>query len=111
VLRHITPEESQPYLERMAERRQVDRALLTFMGAELPWMTAKKATVTQPKEQAIGEACGREHIPLSLCATSCSATASGWRAALVQTKQEAAWRATLNWRSSFAWSPINSNPS
>ncbi|MGH7260866.1 MAG: hypothetical protein ACREI9_09315 [Nitrospiraceae bacterium] len=48
-----TPSESKLYLERMAERRSVDRALLAFMGVTPP-------TVEEPKRRdgKVGGFCG-----------------------------------------------------
>lgn len=56
LLAHTTPRESEPYLERQAERRAVDMAILGMVGVKLPWHENGKAEVKK-QDQGIGEYC------------------------------------------------------
>lgn len=57
-------EEAEPYVQRQAEKRAADVALLGFLNVRLPWMTTKTPEPLAMKHQTIGQACSGTHVEL-----------------------------------------------
>ncbi len=68
ILACVTRDDAEPYLTRLAERRAVDRALLGFLGVELPWereetVKARRELPMRKEDVVIGGFCGKTCIP------------------------------------------------
>jgi hypothetical protein len=77
LLAHVTVAESEPFLQRQAERRAVDLALLGFLGVKLPWQALPAGAGTDGRRKELPMA--KEDVKIGgfcggACVKECGAT-------------------------------------